>query len=310
MEAKGWEREEARRLRAEGLTLNAIAARLGVAKSSVSVWVRDIPGPPQHRKNRRRGRPTTPDPPFDPDEPVRHCSRCEQDLPESRFNRLREGRQWWCRDCFKEYFRERGDKHRAQSSAAKKRKRAPQVRFVRDYLAANPCVDCGEDDVLVLEFDHCRDEKVAEVSRLISNGASLDVVRAEVAKCDPVCANCHRRRTSGRARTFRATGVPRPSWQWWQTRNHQHLVDHLRHHGCIDCGETDPVVLEFDHVRDKRANVAQFAFACSLERLEAEIAKCVVRCANCHRLRTQIDRRCRGTVDHWALGLFDDHPNP
>ena len=37
------EQERARALRAEAWTLNEIAAELGVAKSSVSLWVRDVP---------------------------------------------------------------------------------------------------------------------------------------------------------------------------------------------------------------------------------------------------------------------------
>src|SRR5262249_57765337 len=53
---KTFEQEEARVLRAAGLTLPEIASKLGVAKSSVSLWVRDVPVPP-----RPRGRPWTPD---------------------------------------------------------------------------------------------------------------------------------------------------------------------------------------------------------------------------------------------------------
>lgn len=49
------EREEARRLRAEGLVLTDIAERLGVSKSSVSVWVRDIDFTPRPRRNRNFG---------------------------------------------------------------------------------------------------------------------------------------------------------------------------------------------------------------------------------------------------------------
>jgi hypothetical protein len=39
-------RDKARELRAEGLNYNQITARLGVSKSSVSLWVRDLPIPP------------------------------------------------------------------------------------------------------------------------------------------------------------------------------------------------------------------------------------------------------------------------
>jgi hypothetical protein len=44
------EREEARRLRASGKTVAEIAAALGVAKSSVSLWVRDVPFTPSKRR--------------------------------------------------------------------------------------------------------------------------------------------------------------------------------------------------------------------------------------------------------------------
>jgi transcriptional regulator with XRE-family HTH domain len=49
-------RNQARSLRAEGLNYKEIAARLGVSKSSVSLWVRDLPIPPglSHEENRRR----------------------------------------------------------------------------------------------------------------------------------------------------------------------------------------------------------------------------------------------------------------
>jgi hypothetical protein len=44
------EREQARVLRAESWTLSAIAAELGVAKSSVSLWVRDVEFVPRSRR--------------------------------------------------------------------------------------------------------------------------------------------------------------------------------------------------------------------------------------------------------------------
>jgi hypothetical protein len=49
-------RDKARQLRAEGLNYNQITALLGVSKSSVSLWVRDLPTPPalSYEENRRR----------------------------------------------------------------------------------------------------------------------------------------------------------------------------------------------------------------------------------------------------------------
>lgn len=56
--------------------------------------------------------------------------------------------------------------------------------------------------------------------------------------------------------------------------------------GCIDCGyNKHPAALDFDHVRGKkRFEVSKIKR--SLKALKAEIAKCVVRCSNCHRIKT------------------------
>lgn len=59
---------------------------------------------------------------------------------------------------------------------------------------------------------------------------------------------------------------------------------------CADCDKSfDPICMDFDHLGDKSFSISQ-AMSCSLDRLLAEIDKCEVVCANCHRLRTR-DRR-------------------
>jgi hypothetical protein len=69
----------------------------------------------------------------------------------------------------------------------------------------------------------------------------------------------------------------------------QFVWDFLKEHPCIDCGETDPIVLEFDHLSDKKWSIADVAsHNVSQKKLNEEIAKCEVRCANCHRKKTAI----------------------
>lgn len=68
------------------------------------------------------------------------------------------------------------------------------------------------------------------------------------------------------------------------------IVEYLRDHPCIDCGESDPVVLEFDHLRDKRFEIAQGLAYRRWSSILEEIAKCEVVCANCHRRRTAARR--------------------
>lgn len=71
--------------------------------------------------------------------------------------------------------------------------RAKYQELVRAHLEAHPCVDCGERDIAVLEFDHVRGVKRAEVSLLAVY--SLGAARTEIAKCEVRCGNCHRRKT-------------------------------------------------------------------------------------------------------------------
>ena len=76
----------------------------------------------------------------------------------------------------------------------------------------------------------------------------------------------------------------------YRRRNRAFVHRHLQEHPCVDCGLADVLVLEFDHVTGtKEGTIAVMVReGVSLKRLRAEIAKCVVRCANCHRRRTAL----------------------
>jgi len=66
-------------------------------------------------------------------------------------------------------------------------------------------------------------------------------------------------------------------------------LEYLRQHPCVDCGESDPVVLDADHVGDNKTwNVSQLVGRgrFSWDRAITELAKCEIRCSNCHRKKT------------------------
>jgi hypothetical protein len=70
----------------------------------------------------------------------------------------------------------------------------------------------------------------------------------------------------------------------WRTR---WLTVYLAALGCADCGERDPVVLEFDHVRGTKSfSISSALVAVPFHLILREIGKCDVVCANCHRRRT------------------------
>lgn len=308
---------------------------------------------------------------------TKFCTRCGRLRAATEFaasSRHSSGRQNWCRDCQHAYYRD----HRASNVArARENKRAAVIlakALLRGHLATHPCVDCGEQDPRVLDFDHLRDKRL-EVTRMAMQGFALATVYSEIDKCAVRCANCHRRRTTLQRRL---SPTPRPSQserggrsrdrglgtsattpvragaeatrrcarcgrllpitefnlssryerQYWcrtcqssyyaersahhktlvaknsavySARNRAFVNEYLLQHPCVDCGETDVLVLEFDHIRDKRANVSSLR-SCGLEQLIAEIAKCEVRCVNCHRRKTA-ERRALTRITRSPLDI-------
>lgn len=99
-------------------------------------------------------------------------------------------------------------KMNAQCTAARRRRAKINAVFVCEYLSDHPCVDCKEDDIVVLEFDHVRGQKKRDVSTLVTWGAKLEIVKAEILKCDVRCANCHKRKTKREQRSY--------SWRYAQ----------------------------------------------------------------------------------------------
>jgi hypothetical protein len=87
-----------------------------------------------------------------------------------------------------------------------------------------------------------------------------------------------------------------------QTRNRE-IINAAKDVPCADCGEKyPPCVMDFDHVHGaKEHNVGHMVGWASIERLNEEIGKCEVVCANCHRIRSYITRPKvrRKRAKHW-----------
>jgi len=133
-------------------------------------------------------------------------------------------------------------------------RQAARVAFLRD-LRKQPCTDCGElFEPHQMDFDH-RDPE-GKAFGLTSSQAMLssrDKILAEVAKCDVVCAVCHRIRTQHLQRKaldrIKVRGssryLDRKQASW---RAHARLLDALRDVPCVDCGRRfPPCAMDFDH---------------------------------------------------------------
>lgn len=109
-------------------------------------------------------------------------------------------RQYSCRVCHAayrrgHYFANKPDYIR-RAVAQVSGRRAQNRREIYAYLQAHPCVDCGERDVLVLEFDHRDPGLKWKAVALLAIGKRWARVRTEIEKCDVRCVNCHRRKTA------------------------------------------------------------------------------------------------------------------
>jgi len=76
---------------------------------------------------------------------------------------------------------------------------AENRRQYKKLKASTPCADCGlKYDPHVMDFDHIRGKKKANVSELIGDGYSWETILTEIAKCVLRCSNCHRAATHRR----------------------------------------------------------------------------------------------------------------
>jgi hypothetical protein len=128
------------------------------------------------------------------------CTACgEERDSEKDFNWKDKGRgvrQTRCKSC-QSHMSMQHYKNNKQSYMDRARIREVQViednqKRLAEYLACHPCVDCGQTDVRVLEFDHVRATKSENISRMVGLGYSWPTIKAEIAKCEVRCANCHR----------------------------------------------------------------------------------------------------------------------
>lgn len=140
------------------------------------------------------------------------CRDCKK--PFSCDLKHRQTYGFWCPDCKRRYTREnlakfrRNNPEKIAAYKADWKSRPDSAQWIRkwtndaaqrartwiDTLKASPCKDCGNTyHPSVMEFDHTGADKTACVGHL--KRASKARILAEIAKCELVCANCHRLRT-------------------------------------------------------------------------------------------------------------------
>jgi hypothetical protein len=131
------------------------------------------------------------------------CSHCGIIKPSTEFNwkiiGIKKAKQ--CKECSRAYIRNHYARNKKyyllKAQLRNARIKNETINYIGLYLTTHNCVDCGEKDILVLEFDHKdRNSKVGDINTIIKTYGSLKKVKDEISKCDIRCANCHRRKTA------------------------------------------------------------------------------------------------------------------
>lgn len=106
------------------------------------------------------------------------------------------------------------------------------------------------------------------------------------------CKECQRKAQLATVNKYKSEYVKRAKIRRKTTRKNRHraILEYFITHPCVDCGESDPVVLDFDHIGDKTFAISSQLEHQRWERILLEIAKCEVRCSNCHRRKTAKER--------------------
>lgn len=128
------------------------------------------------------------------------CSGCKTEKVSEEFHRnssTKDGLGKVCKTCQKQYLKGHYNKNK-KYYIDKAKNHSKKMRILvlehKDY----PCTDCGISyPYYVMDFDHVRGIKKNNLSQMSNGAYSKQVILDEIAKCEIVCANCHRQRTFG-----------------------------------------------------------------------------------------------------------------
>jgi hypothetical protein len=142
------------------------------------------------------------------------CGRCFKLKPTSDFsfkNKKLEKRSTYCKECNRAYQKWHYKVNRAiylrnRDLYHRKIDTENQQKMIQ-YLSSHPCVDCGEADLRVLEFDHIK-VKHRNISRMFADSFRWEKILAEILYCEVRCANCHKRRTAKQFNWYKPRSAP------------------------------------------------------------------------------------------------------
>lgn len=123
---------------------------------------------------------------------MKTCTTCRIEKDLSAFSKKGKGLQAQCKACRKLWFAEHYSKNKQYYIDRNKVTAAKTRQWYNEYKTTLSCQICGEDHPACLDFHH-RDPREKEVSVGAAVRHSRAKLLREIAKCDVLCANCHRK---------------------------------------------------------------------------------------------------------------------
>lgn len=140
------------------------------------------------------------------------CRLCKINKSDDSFwkdNSRENGRQSACIACMKLKYLASREKMNAEGRRRARIARDKLQEAAAERLSKTGCISCGEQNIVVLEFDHRnRSSKDESIAVMIQKCRSMKRFVAEMDKCDVLCANCHRIKTSHENGSWRLKYVP------------------------------------------------------------------------------------------------------
>jgi hypothetical protein len=180
-------------------------------------------------------------------------------------------------------------RYRTDPTKYKERNKANRIRIAQlvDDLKKYPCADCGQQyEPFCMDFDHIGSKTMA-IALMVHNTWGMARILEEMERTELVCVLCHR------TRTFLRGADVRQNRRLTEVRERNlRIVQKHKEQPCAICGQQrDFWQMDFDHIiGEKKKSVSVLvAQNYSTDVVLAEISKCQVVCALCHRRKTFTD---------------------
>ena len=222
---------------------------------------------------------------------MKKCARCGFDRENSCFSPDKDtstGLASWCKICFSEYRKQKYIENLEINRQKTNTRRSERVKWLQDLKKSKPCLDCHMTyEPYCMDFDHVpeKGKKLQNISRMLLQNVSKEKILEEIEKCDLVCVLCHNKRSY--LRLTNKLGLAR------QHRKNLELIKNFKNKPCVSCGNHYAYYnMQLDHIdpSTKLYNICELKNR-KFDILQAELAKCQVLCALCHRRKSIIEQK-------------------